>query len=137
MPDDACLETNNSTYYLNLDRKFILPLNEIQSCSEQINAKITSNMWPKSQTTYNLGVELWVSGTADGSSPFSGKKLGEKTMNLSTIAIPEPALKVQSMTKRLIKSEDLSQENSITFNYKKVNGCKVTLELQKKVGNDF
>ena len=107
----------------------------IQNGTKNITAKISSKMWPKAKTTYGLGVEFWISDTSDGLNPLWGECVDTKNINLSTVAQPDPALKVQSMTKRIVK--DLSAENSIIINYKKINGCKVTLELQKKEGNGY
>ncbi len=135
MPSDAYITDGTTEYYMNSERKYIIPLNEIQNETKSITAKVCSKMWPKTATTYILNVELWISDTSDGENPFWGECMDAKTINLNTVVKPEPALKVQSMTKRIVK--DLSVENNITFNYKKINGCKVTLELQRKVGNGY
>lgn len=135
IPSDAYMIIDNTEYYMNFERKFIISLNEIQNGTKNITAKICSKMWPKLETVYGLGVEFWISDTSDGLNPLWGECVDIKNINLSTVAQPDPALKVQSMTKRIVK--DLSTGNNIVFNYKKINGCKVTLELQKKEGNGY
>lgn len=137
LPIDSCVTVDSNKYYMNSNRKFIIPLNNVQTGSANVEMMISSDMLPKTENDYNMSAELWISSTANGLEPMMGEKVAEKTIIISSRNIPQPALKVTNMENRLILLEDVQKLNKITYDYKLVNGCSATIEVQKKIGNGY
>lgn len=137
LPLDSYLVQNDNNYYLNNNKQFIIPLKDVQSGDGEVSIKLVSNMFPKSITQYNLKLELWVSATANAHSPMLGEKVGEKQVTFTTLEIPQPALKVESMSKRKIKLNEINQTITLSFNYKSSTALSASIELQKKDGTGY
>ncbi len=137
LPLDSNIIINSNKYYMNSNREFIIPMDEIQTGNKSVIMKLSSDTIPKTANTYTLNIALWVSATANGTKPKLGEKLDNKDITVSSKNILQPALKVNSIENRLINTDELKNTNSVNIDYKKIEECKLTLELQKKVGNGY
>ena len=136
LPVDLYLTAGGKAYHRNPYGQFILPLDDIQSAGSGSIAitPVTSVKDP----ACTLSAELWASATDNGSKPHRGQKVaGGVTITLTDPGV-SPALKVVSMTDRLIKLSELSEP--VTVKVQKANfgqNTKVALTLQVKEGNGY
>ena len=138
IPLDTHITQNGTTYYLNTNRQFIIPLKEVQNEEGTISIKLLSNMLPKQKTEYSFNAELWVSSTANAITPLMGEKVAEKQIQFNTIEQPNPSLKITNMANRKITKNELSNQNTITFNCEGITtDLTATVELQKKEGTGY
>lgn len=138
IPLDTHITQNGTTYYLNTNRQFIIPLKEVQNEEGTISIKLLSNMLPKQKTEYSFNAELWVSSTPNAITPLMGEKVAEKQIQFNTIEQPNPSLKITNMANRKITKNKLSNQNTITFNCEDITTDLIaTVELQKKEGTGY
>ena len=137
IPADACLIANDVNYHLNSQNEFIIPLGDVTPGTSTKNIKLTSNTLPKEEISYLLDVQLWVSATANSSSPKMGEKLANSNITVTKTDNSTPSLKVEKITKRFIKTSELQDVNTIKINYIKLDNYNLTVELQHKVGNGY
>lgn len=139
-PSDAYMESKNGSdiikYFRNSKNQFIIPAGDM---SEYLNNNrkfkfIVNGLLAKKK--YNLKIDLMASATSDGDSPFSGDILATKNVILENNNI-SPAIEILEMNDRVISNSDLSKNQVIRLKYLKSDGVKLTIELQKKVGNDY
>lgn len=136
LPVDLYLTAGGKAYHRNPYGQFILPLDDIQSAGSGSIAitPVTSVKNP----ACTLSAELWASATDNGSKPHRGQKVaGGVTITLTDPGV-SPALKVVSMSDRLIKLSELSEP--VTVKVQKANfgqNTKVALTLQVKEGNGY
>lgn len=134
IPTDINLTTQNTIYYLNSKRQFIIPLGDMQKQSDVITMKICSNMFSSKSSEYNFDIALWVSATANAHAPMLGEKVDNSSIIVTTEEKLQPALKVTNMSKRIFHKDELNNNNSVTYKYMSATNCTVTVELQQKVG---
>ncbi len=137
IPLDSYIIANDSKYYLNTNKQFIIPLSDVQNGSGEIVINLKSNSLPIEQINYECIMQLWVSATANANAPLLGDLVSEKTITFTKPAELKPALKVLDMNKRALKVEDLTLANTLIFDYKPADNCKVEIELQQKNGNVY
>lgn len=138
IPLDTHITQNGTTYYLNTNRQFIIPLKEVQNEEGTISIKLLSNMLSKQKKEYSFNAELWVSSTANAITPLMGEKVAEKQIQFNTIEQPNPSLKITNMANRKITKNELSNQNTITFNCEGITtDLTATVELQKKEGTGY
>jgi len=129
-PVDACLTVDGTSYYLNDQGNFIVPLKGVQTGDGSAIVSFRS----QTMSQISLQVSLWASATANGSKPL----MGDQVVGPVTVAVSAkmaPSFKVVDMSSRLLEVADLS--NTITVNFEQRNSTNVTIELQKKVGADY
>lgn len=133
--DDAKIIYNGTTYYLNSNNEFIIPLNNVQSAGTY---NISFAFYSESISYHNgdckLDVTLLASATANAKAPHMGKELKTSQITLTTNIIP--SIKVESMSNRWLTKDDLNDIVNLTYSTKDVNG-KVTIELQQKIGEGY
>ena len=133
--DDAKIIYNGTTYYLNSNNEFIIPLNNVQSAGTY---NISFAFYSESISYHNgdckLDVTLLASATANAEAPHMGKELKTSQITLTTNIIP--SIKVESMSNRWLTKDDLNNIVNLTYSTKDVNG-KVTIELQQKIGEGY
>ena len=138
LPKDAYILVNDTDrYYLNMDREFIIPLSEVSSGSGELNLKLFSHMLPSSSSNYTLKFQLWISSTANASTPKLGEKKYEIEIIFNNNGKKLPSLKVESMLRRLVETKDIHESNELIFNYIDAQDCYATIELHQKVGNGY
>ena len=139
-PSDAYMESKNGSdiikYFRNSKNQFIIPAGDM---SEYLNNNrkfkfIVNGLLAKKK--YNLKIDLMASATSDGDSPFRGDILATKNIVFENSNI-SPAIEILEMNDRVISNSDLSKNQVIRLKYLKSDGVKLTIELQKKVGNDY
>ena len=139
-PSDAYMESKNGSdiikYFRNFKNQFIIPAGDM---SEYLNNNrkfkfIVNGLLAKKK--YNFKIDLMVGATSDGDSPFSGDILATKNIVLENNNI-SPAIEILEMNDRVISNSDLSKNQVIRLRYLKTDGVKLTIELQKKIGNDY
>lgn len=137
VPEDLSLTYLNTVYYLNSKDEFIIPLGDIVNSITNLKFVMNSNMVPENDVTYDFEAALWVSATANHEAPKLGEKIGTKEFTVSQKSTIKPSLKVKSMDTRIIHRKDLSKLHTATYEYIPVSGCKVTVELQQKIGTAY
>lgn len=135
--DSYILVDDTDRYYLNMDREFIIPLSEVSNGSGKINLKLFSNMLPASSSNYTLKFQLWVSSTANASTPKLGEKKYEMEIIFNNNGKLLPSLRVESMLNRLVEIKNIHESNELIFNYIDASNCYATIELHQKVGNGY
>ena len=139
-PSDAYMESKNGSdiikYFRNSKNQFIISAGDM---SEYLNNNrkfkfIVNGLLAKKK--YNLKIDLMASATSDGDSPFGGDILATKNVILENNNI-SPAIEILEMNDRVISNSDLSKNQVIRLRYLKTDGVKLTIELQKKIGNDY
>ncbi|MBR3613880.1 MAG: hypothetical protein IKL55_01720, partial [Clostridia bacterium] len=134
---DINLSIENEKYYLNANKQFIIPLNEISNLTDSLTIQMNSEMLPDTETQYVFEVELWVSATSNANLPMLGEKVGNGEITIVTEGKVNPALKVTNMNKRVLHKKDLGENLETTFEYVTATNCSVTVELQQKVGTAY
>ncbi|MBR3613873.1 MAG: hypothetical protein IKL55_01685 [Clostridia bacterium] len=141
VPDNIASDTNliieNESYYLNANKQFIIPLNDISNLTDTITIQMNSGMLPNAETPYVFEVELWVSATANANLPMAGELVGSGKITIKSEGRVNPALKITNMNKRVLHKNDLSENLETTFEYLSAADCAVTVELQQKVGTAY
>lgn len=141
MPTDTPIDTkliiNNSEYYLNKDKQFIIDLGDVEEKEQTVTMKFVSNILPDIEKNYLCNIAFWVSATANNLNPMMGEKIVEKNLVLKNLAKTKTALKVTDMSSRIIHVNELTNDVNITFNYLKANNCTLTIELMQKIGSGY
>jgi hypothetical protein len=91
-------------------------------------------MFSKTKTEYMLNVSLWISATANANAPLLGELIEENEVKLITNEIPEPSLKVNKISTRIINLENVGNKLIAEYEYISATNCYVTIELQQKEG---
>lgn len=134
IPTDTNLTIGNNTYYLNSNKQFIIPVGDIQKTSDVITMEINSNMFWNESSQYEFNIELWISATANAEAPKLGEVVGNSNIIITAKKQLKPSLKVIDMEKRIVRRNELSNNNIIEYQYVSDTNCVVTIELQQKVG---
>lgn len=125
----------NKIYYLNSNNEFLLPLGDAQEAGTY---KIRFNYYCQTieyyEETCMLNIKLIASATANASKPHLGEILKEININLTSKT--QPSIEIETMSTRWISKEDLKNIVQVKYNTLNVNG-KVTIELQKKIGEGY
>ena len=137
IPVDTMLTVQSAVYYLNSEKQYIISLGDIKSQSGSLTMNIFSNMQPNSDTTYEFDFALWVSATANAEAPKLGELIVNKKVNITSNNELNPSLKVTKMNSRIIKKDKLNETYTMTYNYIPDTKCKVTVELQQKIGSAY
>lgn len=128
---DSCLVVDDTSYYLNAQGCFMIPLKPVQSGDGTVNVACYS----ETADEISLNAYLWASATANGSKPLMGDEVADAvTVNVTPYELP--SFKVTDMSDRLIEKEELSDEIKVSFS-KSDNVTAVTIELQKKISADY
>lgn len=135
LPVNARLLVDGTTYYLNSDGQFIIPLGPL-STSGTVSASKTMAFLSETQTgNITLQAQLYVSATANDAQPMAGESLLSRTF----VVQPQvaPAFRVIQMSNRLfvLGKDDLNA--SLHYAFSNLTDCRVTLEVQKKSGNGY
>ena len=96
-----------------------------------------SEQFPTKGAEYKCTAALWVSATSNGANPMLGEKIEEKNVTFTVPKQLEPALKVKGMNKRIIRSNEISENMTLDFEYKPDTDCSVTIELNQKEGSFY
>ncbi len=134
IPADARVIVNETEYYLNTKRQFIIPLKDMLTTSYKLNLVIYSQLLPEKATSYNINLSFWVSATANANAPLLGERVYNKDITLTAKGNQNSALKPIALDERIIASSKLASNHSLTYSYVKGTDCYVTVELQKKSG---
>lgn len=137
MPDTSLLVNDSTTYYLNSNNEYIVPLGDVEDISTQIGLVMSSNMQLNTNTSYAFEASLWISATANSDAPKLGEMITTKNFSVSSVALQTPSLKVKNMSARVIHRENLSQMLSATFECLEIDNCTATVEVQQKIGNAY
>lgn len=137
IPLDSYIIANDTKYYLNTNKQFIIPLSDVQNGNGEIVVNLNSNSLPIEQINYECSIQLWVSATANAKAPLLGELVAENNVTFTKLAELKPALIALDMNKRALKKDDLTLANTLIFNYKPADNCKVEIELQQKNGNVY
>ena len=137
IPSDTMLTIQNTVYNLNAEKQYIISLGDIKTQINTLEMDIFSNMQPDVETTYEFDVSLWISATANADAPKLGELIGSKKINITTNNEVNPALKVTKISSRIIKKAELNQIFSVDYKYIPDTDCKVTVELQQKIGSAY
>lgn len=133
--NDASIKYNGETYYLNRNKEFIIPLNDVQiSGTNKIKFIFNSKTITENEGTCTLNIKLKASATASADKPHLGNEL--KEINLTLKTNPKTSFKVESMSDRWIDKEELKKTIEIKYNIEGV-ANKVTIELQAKIGEGY
>jgi hypothetical protein len=136
LPVDLYLRSGGKAYRRNPYGEFIIPLEDIQGAGNGSIAITPVTAVKDSSCT--LAAELWASATDNGSKPHEGQKVaGGVTITVSDVGA-SPALKVVSMSDRMIRLSELSEP--VTVKVQKANfgsNTKVEMSLQVKEGNGY
>ncbi len=133
--NDASIKYNGETYYLNRNKEFIIPLNDVQiSGTNKIKFIFNSKTITENEGTCTLNIKLKASATASADKPHLGNEL--KEINLTLKTNPKTSFKVESMSDRWIDKEELKKTIEIKYNIEGVVN-KVTIELQTKIGEGY
>ena len=133
--NDASIKYNGETYYLNRNKEFIIPLNDVQiSGTNKIKFIFNSKTITENEGTCTLNIKLKASATASADKPHLGNEL--KEINLTLKTNPKTSFKVESMSDRWIDKEELKKTIEIKYNIEGVVN-KVTIELQTKIGAGY
>ena len=129
-PNDAELIVDNNIYYLNSNKQFIVPIENIQNNNYDVKMQIDFNSFSAEGTEYNIDIALWISATSNGEAPL----LGEKIESISVLVKEKlrPSLMVSGTGSRMF-----SQGETINVNYEyiPVDDSWITIELQNKDEN--
>ena len=132
---DSSIEYNGNTYYLNSNNEFIIPLSDVQTSGKySIKFIYKSPTIKYNEGTCDLNIKLIASATSSAEKPHLGQTLKEVNINLTTSK--KSSLKVESMSDRVIKNDELKDIVEVKYNSLNVTG-KVTLELQEKIGGGY
>ena len=132
---DSSIEYNGNTYYLNSNNEFIIPLSDVQTSGKySIKFIYKSPTIKYNEGTCDLNIKLIASATSSAEKPHLGQTLKEVNINLTTSK--KSSLKVESMSDRVIKNDELKDTVEVKYNALNVTG-KVTLELQEKIGEGY
>lgn len=132
---DSSIEYNGNTYYLNSNNEFIIPLSDVQTSGKySIKFIYNSSTIKYNEGTCDLNIKLIASATSSAEKPHLGQTLKEVNINLTTSK--KSSLKVESMSDRVIKNDELKDIVEVKYNALNVTG-KVTLELQEKIGEGY
>lgn len=134
MQDTSLTVNGSTTYYLNSENEFIIPLTDIKNIKSTIELELLSNTPIYNSESYEFEASLWVSATANFEAPKFGEKVSSKTFTLNVENFKNPSLKVTNMNTRIIHRKDLSETFSTTYEYIAAKNCSITVELQKKNG---
>ncbi|MBP3596087.1 MAG: hypothetical protein J6J60_01620 [Clostridia bacterium] len=137
LPNDSYIISDEMNYYLNANRQFIIPLKDVSEETGSITLNLNSKKLPLEFVSYECNCELWISATANGSTPLSGEKVSEIKITFEKEEQPNPALKIVEMDKRTLIKDDLTTPRNIIFDYKQGKNCTIELELQKKDGTTY
>ena len=131
----SSIEYNGILYYLNSNNEFIIPLNDVQIAGTySVKFKYNCPTIENNEGTCKLNIKLIASATSSADKPHLGEDLKEVSINLTTKK--KPSLKIESMSKRVIEQEDLKDTILVKYNTLNVGG-KITLELQRKIGEGY
>ena len=89
------------------------------------------------KSKYNMKIDLMLCGADDYYKPFMGDILATKNVVVENKIIENPSLKIIDLTKRVLSKSDLKNNQLLKLKYLKENNFTISLELQKKVGNDY
>lgn len=89
------------------------------------------------KSKYNVKIDLMLSGADDYDQPFMGDILATKNVVVENKIIENPSLKIIDLIKRVLSKSDLKNNQLLKLKYLKENNFTISLELQKKVGNDY
>ena len=137
IPSDTMLTIQNNVYNLNAEKQFIVSLGDIKTQTSSLEMNIFSNMQPDVETIYEFDIALWISATANADAPKLGELISAKKINITTNNELNPALKVTNISSRIIKKDELNQLYTLDYKYKPDVNCKVTVELQQKIGSAY
>lgn len=137
IPSDTMLTVQNNVYNLNSEKQYIISLGDIKTQTNSLQMNLFSNMQPETETTYEFEVALWISATANADAPKLGELIGSKKINITTNNQLNPALKVTGISSRIIKKNELNQTYTVNYKYIPDENCKVTFELQQKIGTAY
>ena len=129
-PIDSRLVVDGTSYYLNAQGSFIIPLKAVQIG----NGEVTASFYSESTETVSMQISLWASATANGSKSLMGNEVAGP-ISVSVKANISPSFKVTGMSNRLLEVENVSDTITVSFDTK--NTKIVTVKLQKKVGADY
>ena len=136
LPLDLYLTVGGKAYHRNPYGEFIIPLDDIQNGGNG-SISVTPVTYAKDPAC-TLTATLWASATENGAKPHEGQAVGSPVTITVVGGGTYPALKVLSMSDRLVKLSELSQP--ITVQVQKANlsaTAKVTLTVQVKEGNGY
>ena len=136
LPVDLHLIADGTRYYRNPYGEFIIPLNDIQTAGAGSIAitPVTSAKDP----ACTLTAELWAGATEAGERPHMGQLVADGVTITVTGTGDGPALKVLSMSNRMIKLSELSKP--VTVGVEKANftsDTSVVMTVQVKEGNGY
>ena len=129
IPSDARLVVGETSYYLNADGQFIIPLGSLSgSCTMAYSS--CQNI------AASLTAQLWVSANAVAANPMMGEVVAGP-VSISIGAAEEPSMKVANMSQRAITRSGLQNAVSFTYQVKDASSFTATLEVQKKEGSGW
>ena len=137
IPLDTYIEIGTNKYYLNDEKEFILPFTDVQTTSDTLLFNMYSNMLPKQSSSYIFEGSLWVSLTANASSPKAGEKVKDFRLTVKSSGIQTPSVKISSLTERLIKNDSIAKDYTLTYDFIDDPTCISTIELHQKVGTSY
>ncbi len=137
IPSDTMLTIENTIYNLNSEKQFIISLGDIKTQTSSLEMNLFSNMQPDNETTYEFDISLWISATANADAPKLGELIASRNVNVISNNELNPSLKVTKISSRVIKSDELNQSYTVDYKYIPDTDCKVTVELQQKIGSAY
>lgn len=147
LPSDAAIVTSESTYTLNEQGVFIIPLGTVESGSRQL--LLQSDMFPDTAKQYTFENSLYLANSQQDESPLNGVKLAACTSSFNKSECIKPSLKVDGTQVADISEwiqgqsinfemENVPNGGSVTVTaYYGLNGNKKTTDLLSSVAGSF
>ena len=137
LPMDTYIEIGSTKYYLNDENEFILPFIDVLSTSGSLTFKMKSGLLPKVASNYLFNCSLWISSTSVSELPKAGEKIKEFTITFKNKGVIAPSIKINSMGTRLIYSNEVNKNNTLSYQFNCDSSVVTTIELQQKIGSAY